>query len=284
MASDLPEDPQYRHTMERLEGMRRQTQSGSEYWLAREIQQVLGYVNWANFDGVISRAGISLSQNGINPSQHIVETSSMVAVGSEARREVRDYFLSRPACYLIAMNGDPSKPQIAGAQAYFAVRTRSSELAEERSEDEKRLELRAKVTKSFKVVSGVAQEAGVPSKKQALFHDARYHGMYGMSGRDLKHTRNLDQKENIFDRMGPLELSANEFQMNLAAETIRDENVKGESRAISKNKEIAQRVRKTMIDSGSLPPEKLPTAEPIKQVEKRVKLKQKSIIKDKNID
>jgi DNA-damage-inducible protein D len=199
----------------------------------------------------------------------------MMAIGKEAQRSGRDYYLSRAACYLIAMNGDPSKPEIAAAQAYFAVRTRSSELAEERSEDEKRLELRAKVTRSFKTVSGVAKEAGVASRNQALFHDARYQGMYNMTGRELKSFKGLDVTENIFDRMGALELSANDFQMNLAAETIKEEGITGEVRAIAKNKAIAKRVRQTMLDSGSVPPERLPSAEPIKQVVKRLRTQKK---------
>jgi DNA-damage-inducible protein D len=281
MNGDLPERSEYRHAMRRLEAMRRQAPSGSEYWLAREVQQALGYATWENFEGVVARAGTSLEQNGIEPSHHIAETTKMVAIGSEARRVVRDYFLSRAACYLIAMNGDPAKPEIAAAQAYFAVRARASELAEERSEDEKRLELRAKVTKSFKAVSGVAKEAGVPSQKQAFFHDARYQGLYDMSGRELKSFKGIDHKENIFDRMGALELSANDFQMNLAAETIKDEDVKGEVKAIAKNKAIAQRVRRTMLDSGSAPPERLPSAEPIKQVARRLKA-QKKITKNPN--
>jgi len=281
MSDSLPDRPEYRHTMRRLEAMRRQSPSGSEYWLAREVQQALGYATWENFEAVVARARAAFEQNGIVPSHHIAETTKMVDIGSEARRAVRDYYLTRAACYLIAMNGDPAKPEIAAAQAYFAVRTRSSELAEERSEDEKRLELRAKVTRSFKTVSGVAKEAGVASGNQALFHDARYQGMYNMSGRELKSFRGLDTKELLFDRMGALELSANDFQMNLAAETIKDEGITGEARAIAKNKAVAKRVRQTMLDSGSVPPERLPPAEPITQVAKRIKA-QKKITKKPN--
>lgn len=282
MSGDLPDKPEYRHTMGRLEAMRKQAPSGSEYWLAREVQQALGYATWDRFEGVVARATASLKQNGIEPSHHIVGTAKMMAIGKEAQRTGRDYFLSRAACYLIAMNGDPTKPEIAAAQAYFAIRTRSSEVAEERSEDEKRLELRAKVTKSFKAVSGVAKEAGVANQNQALFHDARYQGMYNMSGRELKGVRGLDAKEILFDRMGALELSANDFQMNLAAETIKEEAITGEAKAIAKNRAIAKRVRQTMLDSGSAPPEQLPPAEPIKQVAKRVKAK-KRIAKSPNV-
>lgn len=273
MAQNLPEDPDYRSSMERLETARRVAESGAEYWIAREIQGLLGYTEWRNFEGVVERASTSMRSNGVDPSHHVVEFNKMVAVGSGAKRERKDYFLSRAACYLIAMNGDPSKHEIAAAQAYFATETRARELDVRRTDDEKRFEVRQKVKKSFKAVSGVAKQAGVANTKQALFHDARYQGLYGMSARDVKERKGIPHKQNPFDRMGALELSAHDFQMNLAVETIEKEGVKGESAAISKNKEVAKKVRQTMIDSGARPPEDLPAAEPIKQVEKRLKAK-----------
>jgi len=191
MTAELPDNPKYRNTMQRLENLRHLSRSGSEYWCAREIQAILGYAEWRNFEGVIDRARSSMMVNDISPSHHIVETNKMMKIGNAGQREMREFFLSRAACYLIAMNGDPSKPEIAAAQAYFAVQTRAAEIAHARSEDEKRLELREKVTQSFKTVSGVAKEAGVPSKKQPIFHDARYQGLYGMPRRDVMTARGL---------------------------------------------------------------------------------------------
>lgn len=275
MTTELPHSPEYRSTMDRLEELRRVSSRGSEYWYAREIQRALGYADWRNFEGVIDRARSSMLANEVSPSHHIVETARMMVIGKHGRRKERDYFLSRAACYLIAMNGEPSKPEIAAAQAYFAVQTREREIESISSEDEKRLNLREKIKKSHKKVSKVASEAGVTNRKQPIFHDARYQGLYGMSARDMKHKKGIGQKDNPFDYMGALELSANDFQMNLAAETIEKEDVRGESNVILKNRQVAQRVRRTMIDSGSRPPEELPIAEPIKNVERRRKKQEK---------
>ena len=271
MASDVPDSPKYRNTMDALEKLRRVSSRGSEYWYAREIQRALGYAEWRSFEGVINRARAAMEANDVSPSHHVVETTRVMTIGNDGRRENRDFFLSRAACYLIAMNGDPSKHEVAAAQAYFAVQTRKREIENVVAEDEKRLDLREKIKNSFKKVSRVASKAGVTSRKQPIFHDARYQGLYEMSGRDVKNLKGIGKTDNPFDRMGALELSANDFQMNLAAETIRKEVILGESKAIRKNRDVASKVRQTMIESGSRPPEDLPAAEPIKDVAKRLK-------------
>ena len=275
MPSKVTEEVIFTNTIGRLEQLRRCTEGGIEYWYAREIKKTLGYSRWGNFENVMERARRSMDTNGVSPSHHFAETETMMEIGKGASRKNRDFFLSRAACYLIAMNGDPSKPEIAAAQAYFAIQTRAREIETATIEDEKRLELREKIKESFKVVSGAAKQAGVTNAKQPIFHDARYRGLYRMSSRDMKSRKGIKPRDNPFDRMGALELSANDFQMNLATETIEKENIKGESNAIKKNREVAEKVRQTMIDSGSRPPEDLPAAEPIGNVAKRLKKKNK---------
>jgi DNA-damage-inducible protein D len=139
----------------------------------------------------------------------------------------------------------------------------------------KRLQLREKVAQSFRNVSGVAKNAGVRNQMQAVFHDARYHGLYGMSSRDVKLRKGLTDKSNLFDNAGPLELSANDFQMNLAANVIEKEVILGEQHAINKNKALAADVRRVMQKSGATLPEHLPLAEPISEVKKRVRAQKK---------
>lgn len=270
MSTALADTIEYRGTIEALENLKKTGEQGLEYWMARDIHATLGYGVWDKFEPVIGRAADSLRANGLDPSHHIAQTSKMMGLGKGGVREGVDYFLSRPACRLIAMNGDPSKAEIAAAQAYFVVQTHRMEEQDALSADQRRLELREKVSVAFKGVSGVASNAGVPNSKQALFHDARYQGLYGMSARDVKARKGLRPDDNPFDRAGPLELSANEFQMNMAADVIKKERITGADRVIAKNKTLARDVRNVMAQSGATLPENLPIEEPIKEVRKRV--------------
>ena len=275
MPNELEGLPEYQSTMKRLEAIKRTTSSGVDFWTGREVQPVLAYSGWRDFENVIDRAKAALANGGADPSHHIVLTRKLVDIGSGARRETADYFLSRAACYLIAMNGDPAKPEIAAAQAYFAIQARRMELAEQQLEDEKRLQLRDKVSQSHRRVSKAAQDAGLSSKMQGIFHDARYQGLYGMSLRSVKSKKGIAEKEQLYDRAGPLELSANDFQMNLAADAIRKEGIKGDQKVVQKNKAVAVDVRRVMRDQGATMPEDLPLAEPIAVVRKRVKTQKK---------
>lgn len=275
MANEIINRPEYRLTMDRLEALKHLSAEGNEYWLAREIHETLGYLVWDKFEPVLERAREALKGNAIDPSQHIAQTSKMLELGSGAMRQGIDYFLSRAACSLIALNGDPSKPEIAAAQAYFVVQARRMEIQDARSDDEKRVELRDKVAQSHRIVSRAAQDAGVNSKMQGVFHDAKYQGLYNMSLHTLKLKKGLGSNEQLYDRAGPMELSMHDFQMNLAAESLRKEGIRGEQAAIRKNKQIAAEVRRVVIDQTKSLPEALPLAEPIKAVRKRVEAQKK---------
>ena len=182
----ISEVPAYRDTMKKLEEAKRTSPKGVEYWMARDIHPILGYPVWDKFEPVIGRANEAYKNNGIDPSHHIAHASKMMGLGGGAIRAGTDYFLDRSACYLIAMNGDPTKPEIAAAQAYFAIQTRRMEIDDALSDDEKRLELRGKVSKSHQRVSGAAKDAGVRNQMQGIFHDARYLGLYGMSLKEVR--------------------------------------------------------------------------------------------------
>ncbi len=154
----------------------------------------------------------------------------MVELGSGSMREVPDYQLSRFACYLIAQNGDPRKPEIAHAQKYFAIQARRQELTDQASADIERLELRKQTAEEFKALSGAAQDAGVQNKMFGVFHDAGYKGLYGGLGRDaIKQRKAIPEKDNLLDRMNATELAANQFRMTQTRDKLARDGVSSQA-------------------------------------------------------
>jgi DNA-damage-inducible protein D len=255
-----------------FEDLKHFNQHGAEYWNAREIQPMLGYSQWRRFEDAIKRAMISCEKSGNNPAYHFAGAGKMIELAKGAIREVPDYQLSRFACYLIAQNGDPRKPEIANAQKYFAVQTRRQELSDAQAADLERLEMRKQTSEEFKALSGAAREAGVQSKKFGVFHDAGYKGLYGGLGNEaIKTRKRIQAKENLMDRMGTTELAANQFRMTQTRDKLARERVKNQERAIQTHGQVGKEVRAAIQRIGGTMPEDIPPVEHIKQVEKRLK-------------
>lgn len=157
---------------ESFEALRSVNQFGAEYWSARDLQPLLGYSQWRRFEQAIQRAQVACGQSGNDPDHHFAGAGKPIVGGKGAVQTVEDFHLSRFACYLIAQNGDSRKPEIANAQAYFAIQTRRQELSEEAARDRERLELRDETGEAFKALSGAAKRAGVQSSMFGVFHDA----------------------------------------------------------------------------------------------------------------
>ena len=268
MASNVVLHAAYRHTIHRLEEVKKVNCQGDDFWIGREIYSILGYSEWDSFIPVIERAAASMTASGGDPSHHIRHTTKLMGVGKGATRRVGEVFLSRGACYLIAMNGDPAKPEIAGAQQYFAIQARMRELEESESSDRKRLTIRERVASAARRVSAAAQDAGV--SRFGIFHNARFLGLYGKSKKAVDRHKGLAEGEHLFDRAGALELSAHEFQMQLAATKIVNEGINGEERCIDANLTVAKQVRKTILDQSGVKLEDVPLEkEHIASVRKR---------------
>lgn len=264
-----------------FEDLKKVNHHGIEYWSARDLQLCLGYSHWRDFKNAIKKAVDSCNQSGNDPSHHFADVRKMVHIGSQTNRELEDHHLSRFACYLIAQNGDPRKPEIARAQKYFAIQTRRQELSDAALADLERLELRKQASQDFKALSGAARDAGVQNKMFGIFHDAGYKGLYGGLGSDaIKARKGIDPKEQIMDRMDRTELAANQFRMTQAREKLKRENIKNQRDAIVAHETVGKEVRAAIAKIGGTPPENIPPAEHIKKVEKRLKTSKPKLLLD----
>jgi DNA-damage-inducible protein D len=255
-----------------FEDYKKLNEHGAEYWSARDLQPLLGYTQWRRFEDAIKRAITSCKQSGNEPSYHFASSGKMVELGSGGVREVVDYELSRFACYLIAQNGDPKKPEIAYAQKYFAIQARRQEISDAFLADIERLEIRKQTAEEFKALSGAARDAGVHDRMFGIFHDAGYKGLYGGLGRDaIKIRKSIPVKENLMDRMDTTELAANQFRMTQTRDKLARERINDQQTAIKTHKEVGEEVRAAIKRIGGTLPEDIPPAEHIKHVEKRIK-------------
>ena len=261
---------------------------GQEYWLARELQTVLDYTQWRRFSDTIERAKLACKNSGFAIDDHFADVGKMVDIGSGAEREVDDVMLSRYACYLIVMNGDPRKEVIALGQSYFAVKTRQQELIdnyEELTEDQKRLAIRNEMKRHNTALANAAHDAGVIDPKDyAIFQNKGYQGLYGgLGAKDIHRRKGLKKTQNILDHMGSTELAANLFRATQTEEKLRRENVRGKEKANQTHYDVGRKVRKTIEELGGVMPENLPTPEKsidqIKRAEEKKRISEKT--KDK---
>ncbi len=232
---------------------------------------LLDYTKWGNFESVIDKAKEACLQSGQEVNDHFADIGKMVDLGSGSQREIKDYKLSRYACYLIAQNGDPEKLPIALAQTYFAIQSRKQELFDGLSDDEKRLLVRNEVVDHNKKLFRTAQDHGV--KNFGRFNDAGYKGLYGMSSKKIQKKKRLG-KDAVLDRAGTTELAANLFRITQTDEQLQEkmraQGKVGESSASNTHFIVGGKVRKAIKDIGGTMPEKLPPHAHIKKVQKKL--------------
>ena len=252
------------YSQQTFENIKHVDENGTEFWYARELQKALEYTEYGKFLPVIEKAIEACRKTGFDEGNHFAHVSEMVRIGSGAERKMDSYKLSRYACYLIVMNGDPRKEVIALGQTYFAVKTRQKEISDtmsQLSEDEKRLAIRDEVTIRNKFLASSAKAAGVETPVDyAVFQNRGYQGLYnGLGMKDIHKRKGLKKNEQILDHMGATELAANLFRITQTDDKLRRENIKGKELANETHFAVGKKVRQTIAELGGTMPENLPT-------------------------
>ncbi len=257
-----------------FEDIKHTTDEGMEFWYARELALVLEYVQWRNFSKVVDKAMLACKNSGFNAPDHFADVSKTIKMPKGAARKVKDYMLSRYACYLIVQNGDPRKEVIALGQTYFAIQTRRQEVADafnQLDEDSKRLVVRGDVKNWNSMLADAAHRAGITEQADyAEFQNAGYMGLYGgLRVADIHKRKGLAEKEKILDHMGSVELAANLFRITQTEEIMSREQPQGLNAASSIHHTVGKEVRQTIERVGGTMPEDLPTPEKsITEIEK----------------
>ena len=254
-------------------------QDGIEYWLARELQELLGYSDWRNFSNAINKAKESCQTTGEAVSDHFVDVTKMVKIGSGAERKQEDIMLTRYACYLIAQNGDPKKQQIAFAQSYFAIKTRKQEVLEERIQLMERLQAREKLAATETELSKNIYERGVDNSGFARIRSKGDWAMFGgYNTSDMKRKLGIKENRPLADFLPTITITAKQLATEITNFNVKKNNLKGEGNITSEHVKNNNDVRSLLGKSG-IKPEELLVEEDIKKLERRVKTLDKQIAK-----
>lgn len=256
-------------------------QDGIEYWLARELQMLLGYADWRNFQNAIDKAKESCKTTAEAVSDHFVDVTKMVPIGSGAEREQEDMMLTRYACYLIAQNGDPKKEQIAFAQSYFAIQTRKQELLEERIRLMERLQAREKLAATETELSKNIFERGIDNKGFANIRSKGDWALFGGKNTSaMKRKLGIAENRPLADFLPTITITAKQLATEITNFNVKKNDLKGENKITNEHIKNNADVR-TLLGKSGIKPEQLPAEEDIKKLERRVKAADKDIAKKK---
>jgi DNA-damage-inducible protein D len=268
------------HTLtDTFEAHAQHTENGVEYWLARDLQHLLGYTEWRNFTAVVTKAMVSCEVSKHPVADHFVEVNKMVDLGSGSQREIDDIMLTRYACYLVAQNGDPKKQEIAFAQTYFAVQTRRAELIEKRLLEAERVLARKKLTETEKELSHIIYEQTGGNQSFALIRSRGDQALFGRSTQQMKAQWNVPDSRPLADFAPTIILKAKDFATEITIFNAKQHKMNAESQITAEHNTNNRAVRATLLERG-IRPETLPPAEDIKKVERRLISEDKKSLKN----
>jgi DNA-damage-inducible protein D len=262
-----------------FEAHAQQAENGVEFWLARDLQHLLGYTEWRNFTAVVTKAKTACEVSKHAISDHFVDVNKMVDLGSGSQREVDDIMLTRYACYLIAQNGNPRKQEIAFAQTYFAIQTRRAELIEQRLLEAEHVFARKKLTETEKELSQVIYEQAGGNQNFGLIRSKGDQALFGKSTQVMKSHWKVPDNRPLADFAPTIILKAKDFATEITIFNAKQHKMTTEGAISSEHITNNQAVRKTLLERG-IRPESLPAAEDVKKVERRIVSEGKKSLKN----
>ena len=260
-----------------FESFARKTDEGLEFWLARDLQKLLGYTQWRNFENVIEKAKVSCETSEVRAADHFADVGKMVSIGSGAEKEIDDMMLTRYACYLIAQNGDPKKEEIAFAQRYFAMQTRRAELIEQKILEYERVQARKKLSETEKELSQIIFEQTKSDKNFATIRSKGDQALFNKTTQQMKNKWKIKNKP-LADHMPTILLKAKDFAAEITIFNTRTNEMKTEGAISREHVTNNATVRNTLISRG-ITPEELPPEEDVKKVERRLTSQEKKAVK-----
>ncbi|MFY7665901.1 DNA damage-inducible protein D [Flavobacterium sp.] len=251
---------------------------GVECWSAREMQALLGYSKWENFEKVIAKAKEACANAGEQIMYHFPDVRKTIPMPKGAQKEIDDMLLTRYACYLIAQNGDSRKEQIAFAQNYFAVQTRRAELVEQRLLENERIKAREKLSQTEKQLSGVLYERGVDSQGFALIRSKGDQALFKLNTLALKKKMGVPGNRPVADFLPTISIKAKDLAAEMTSLNVQNKDLKGQNPIEKEHVDNNLAVRK-MLTERNIVPENLPPAEDVKKLQRKHLAEEKKALK-----
>lgn len=253
--------------------------NGVECWSARELQEVFGYSQWRNFLNAIEKAKKACENAGENIDDRFADVSKTIPMPKGAEKEIDDIALTRYACYLIAQNGDPSKPEIAFAQNYFAVQTRRAEIIEQRLLEYERVKAREKLSQTEKQLSGILFERGVDNRGFAIIRSKGDQALFRLSTRQLKKKMGMPDNRPVADFLPTISIKAKDLAAEMTGLNVQTKDLKGQNPIEKEHVENSFAVRKMLVERG-IHPENLPPSEDVKKVQRKLESDNKKVLNE----